>query len=100
MATNAQRQAAYRKRRRSVIDEILAQRGLPTLPAIASIPGWPRWKEAMERIVYQMQMVEDEMSDYYDQRSDRWQESERADRFQESLDALRVVIETAQGWPD
>ena len=54
----------------------------------------------MERIVYQMQMVEDEMSDYYDQRSDRWQESERADRYQESLDALRVVIETAQGWPD
>jgi len=82
MATNAQRQAAYRIRRRAIIDEILSQRGLPPLPAISTIPGWPRWKEAIARIAYQMQMVETEISDYYDQRSDQWRESERADQFQ------------------
>ena len=63
------------------------------------IPGRPRWKEAMIRIAAQMEAVEGEMADYYESRSEQWRESERAEAFDESLDALRGIIETAQTWP-
>src|SRR5579884_2974384 len=76
MATNAQRQAAYRKRRRALIDGLLAGPDLPALPAVLSIPGWPRWKEAMARIAIQLCQIEAEMAHYYDQRTERWQEAE------------------------
>jgi hypothetical protein len=69
MATNAQRQAAYRRRRRDMIDDILSMRGLPPLPAVSTIPGWPRWKEGMARIVAQMEVIESEMTDYYNERN-------------------------------
>jgi hypothetical protein len=100
MANNAQRQAAYRKRRQALIDDILSMRGLPSIPAVSTIPGWPRWKEAMKRTAYQMQSIEQEMADYYNERSERWQESDRAEEFDEKLEMLRVIIESAETWPD
>jgi hypothetical protein len=100
MATDAQRQAAYRRRRRDMIDGLMSARGLPPLPSVSTIPGWPRWKEAMSRIAAQLEVIDDEMTDYYDERSERWQESERAESFDESLNILRTIMETAQAWPD
>ena len=100
MATNAQRQAAYRRRRRATIDGLLTTRGLPPLPAVSTIPGWPRWKEAMSRIAAQLDVIESEMTDYYEDRSERWQESERAEAFDENLNVLRTIMESAQDWPD
>ena len=99
MATNAQRQAAYRRRRRALIDDLLTMRGLPSLPALSTVPGWPRWKEAMARIAAQIEVIEAEMDDYYNQRSQRWQESEQAEAFSENLDLLRALLESAQDWP-
>jgi hypothetical protein len=98
--TNAQRQAAYRSRRRAAIDDIFAMRGLPSLPAIATIPGWPRWKEAMTRIGAQMEVIESEMTAYYGERSERWQESEQAQAFDENREILRQLIESVQSWPE
>ncbi len=98
--TNAQRQADYRRRRRAIIDELFTMRGLPSLPAIATVPGWTRWKEAMTRIAYQLEMVEGEMTQYYDDRSDRWQESDTAETFYERREVLRQIIESVQEWPD
>ncbi len=100
MATNAQRQAAYRRRQRDMVDELFSMRGLPLLPAVSSIPGWPRWKEAMTRIGAQMEVIESEMSAYYDDRSERWQESDQAQMFYERLEILRQLIESAQSWPE
>jgi len=100
MATDAQRQAAYRRRRRAAIDGLMTARGLPTLPAVSTIPRWPRWKEAMNRIAAQLEVIEREMTDYYEERSERWQESQRAEAFDENLNVLRTIMETAQAWPD
>jgi hypothetical protein len=47
-----------------------------------------------------LEVIEREMTDYYDERSERWQESERAESFDESLNILRTIMETAQAWPD
>nr|ACX33970.1 hypothetical protein [uncultured bacterium RM44] len=98
--SNAQRQAAYRQRRRDKIEEILAMRGLPALPAISNIPGWPRWKEGMTRIAAQMEVIETEMTDYFDDRTERWQEGDKAETFDQNLNILRILIEMAQDWPE
>lgn len=100
MSNSAQRQATYRRRRREMVDEILTMRGLPSIPAVSTIPGWPRWKEAMTRIAAQIENIETEMQEYYDARSERWQESDAADRFYERLGELRVILESAQAWPE
>jgi hypothetical protein len=100
MATNKERQAAYRKRRRDIIDNILSMRGLPPLPAVSTIPGWPRWKEAMARIVAQMEVIETEMSEYYHERTERWQESDKAETFYNNRELLRTIIDFAQDWPE
>lgn len=99
----ARRQAAYRRRRQERIDYLLAMRGLsslPALPAISTIPGWPRWKQAMARIAAQIEIIDGEMTDYYDARSERWQESEQASAFEQNREVLRVLIETARDWPE
>jgi hypothetical protein len=83
-----------------MIDGLMTARGLPPLPAVSTIPGWPRWKEAMGRIAAQLEVIESEMADYYDQRSERWQEGERAEAFDENLNVLRTIMESVQIWPD
>jgi hypothetical protein len=100
MATNAQRQAAFRRRRRTLIEGLLAAPGLPALPAMATMPGWSRWKEAMARMAGQLSLIEAEMAGYYDQRSERWQEGEAGEAFADNLEALRELLETAQSWPE
>jgi hypothetical protein len=99
-ASNAERQRAYRRRKRDRIDDILSMKGLPSLPAISSIPGWPRWKEGMTRIAAQMEVIESEMTDYFDERTERWQESDKAETFDQNLNTLRILIEKAQDWPE
>jgi hypothetical protein len=42
-ASAAERQAAFRARREQARQSELATKGLPSLPIISSMPGWPRW---------------------------------------------------------
>ena len=53
----------------------------------------------MTRIGYQMEMVETEMTQYYDERSERWQESDIAEEFDERKEALSQIIEAVKEWP-
>ena len=97
--SHAKRQAAYRQRQAQALAEQLQQQHcLPPLPVIASIPGWPRWRQAMAAVERHMQSVEAEMQDYYDERSERWQESERAEEFEQKLDELRAALEIVAQW--
>jgi hypothetical protein len=43
-------------------------------------------------------MVRDEMADYFDDRSERWQESERGDDHRERMDALDALITDLEGF--
>ncbi len=89
----ADRQAACRKRRKQTEALRLPATGLPALPGVATTPGWGRWRKAMAQIEALMTVVEAEMEIYRAERSERWQESESAEEFQERLDALRNAIE-------
>jgi hypothetical protein len=87
-ASHAQRQAAYRRRCQEARRIQLQEKGLPELPAISNFPGTARWKQAIASAVKLLSLVEEEMQSYYDDRSEAWLESERADEFQERIEAI------------
>jgi hypothetical protein len=90
--SNADRQRAFRKRQRTAQQEQLSQRGLPSLPALPALPGTPRWEAALGMAHALLRQVSQEMTDYSDQRSERWQQSERAEVFSERLEAVDEVV--------
>ena len=87
-ASHAQRQAAYRRRCREATERQLRDKGLPALPAVSTIPGATRWCQAITNATELLSMVAEEMESYFDDRSEAWQESDRADTFRERLDAI------------
>lgn len=76
-ATNAQRQAAYRKRKEQARTQQLSARSLPPLPAIPSMPGEVRWATALKHAQHLLESTLEEMEQYYDDRSEDWQEGAR-----------------------
>jgi hypothetical protein len=91
-ANPAQRQAAYRKRCEAARQQQLSTRGLPALPVIATLPGQTRWTAALSSAHALVVQVSVEMRDYYDARTETWQESERGEQFQERLDAIEELL--------
>lgn len=89
---HAQRQAAYRERQTKARKEELTRRGIPPLPAIPTLPGWHRWNAMAEQSLWLLNTMQQEMQDYFDQRSEAWQESERAETLSEHLQAVEEAI--------
>lgn len=92
-ASSAARQAAYRARCQKARQEALQEKGLPPLPAIASLPGWARWKASLTAAHALLEQVNQEMQTYFDERSDTWQESERGEAFTECQEAVAALAE-------
>ena len=92
-ATQAIRQAAYRQRTRRSQDTLLSQRGLPTGPAIPSMPGTARWTAAIKQSRSLVDLVLEEMQDYRDDRSDVWQETTQAAALLERMEALQELVD-------
>jgi hypothetical protein len=65
---------------------------LPTLPAISTIPGWPRWNASIEAARELIERTVEEMQEYFDDRSEEWQESERAEEHQERIDSVQGLL--------
>jgi hypothetical protein len=96
--SSAQRQAAYRRRLRQEQVAMLAEKGLPALPTVPNVAGWARWNKAMGQITGLLEQTRSEMQTYYDERSERWLESEAAQNFQERIDQLQEFIDQAPDW--
>jgi hypothetical protein len=91
-ADAAARQRAYRQRERASRQ---ARKGaLP--PCIRTTIGQARWKELTAYAVHILQTLEGEMEDYRDRRSEAWQESEKAEAFQQTIDLVQEALEAAQ----
>ena len=91
-ANNAHRQAAYRARLEKAGESALAAKGLPALPRLASVPGNARWRAALQGCARLLNLVRDEMADYFDDRSEAWQEGERGTAHQERVDAIDDLL--------
>src|SRR5688500_14144562 len=92
----AARQAAYRRRLAQARERELAARGLPALPAIATMPGHARWQALIRQASRLLQTVAEEMQEYSDERSETWQESERGTAFLEHLQAVEDAQRAAE----
>lgn len=92
-ASRAERQKAYRERCKRTRQIEQTSKGLPSLPAIATMPGWPRWNACFQSASELITCVLNEMQAYYDDRTERWQEDERGEEFQERIDAVEAATE-------
>lgn len=94
--TRAQQQAAYRKRRATSERQLLAQKGLPPLPAIPALPGNARWGAMIEQAHTLISNAAMEMQSYHDDRSERWQDSMKAEELLDKLDHLQESMAQLQ----
>ena len=92
-ASSAVRQAAYRARREQARQVELAAKGLPALPRIPTLPGWPRWNASFTAAHALIADSLVEMQDYFDDRSESWQESERGEAHQEKIESVEAVVD-------
>jgi len=92
-ASSAARQAAYRKRSEGVRRIELTAKGLPALPAISTMPGWPRWNASLNTARELVERTVDEMQEYFDERSDEWQKGERAEEHGEKIDSVQSLLD-------
>lgn len=93
--SDADKMRAYRDRQAATIkarqtETITA--GIAPPPAIESIPATKRWKMLLEQARETVETVQREMTDYAEARSDRWQDSEKADEFQARLEGIENLI--------
>jgi hypothetical protein len=95
-ASQAERQAAYRRRQAEVRRKEQEAKGLPALPAVASIPGHARWQALLGQAELLLRTVQEEMQEYYDGRSESWQEAERGEVFRERLQAVQEAQATIE----
>lgn len=91
-ANRAQQQAAYRQRRTCSEQELLAQKGLPPLPAIPTLPGHARWRAMLSQAQALLCAAAQEMQTYHDERSEAWQESANAEELLAKLERLEEAI--------
>ena len=92
--SNAERQAAYRRRQAENRANKAEESALVPLPAISSVPGTARWRQALAYASFHAATVRDEMQAYHDERTERWQESDRADEFRERLERIEELCDS------
>ena len=94
-ANHAERQAAYRQRQAEARSRPSGP-GLPALPSVATRPSPARWAALTWQAARLLQVVQEEMEAYYNQRSEAWQESERGEIFRERLEAVQEAQAAAE----
>jgi hypothetical protein len=92
-ASPAARQAAYRQRCEQALQVTLAGKGLPALPVIATMPGWPRWNASFRSAHDLIAETLGEMQDYFEDRSDAWKDGERGEEHQEKTASLEAILD-------
>jgi hypothetical protein len=95
--TRAEQQAAYRQRKAASDRALLAQKGLPPLPAVPSIPGHVRWKAMIDQAHMLLSVAAIEMQSYHDERTEQWQDSVRAEELLAKVEHLQETMAQLQG---
>jgi hypothetical protein len=100
MLTEKQRaQAALRQRRFRIRQQAIRRReqrekGLPPMPKIAAMPGTARWKATIEAAETLLTQAAEEMDEYWEYRSETWQESYAAEELLQRKKRLTKMAET------
>jgi len=92
-ASAVKRQAAYWAHCRVQRERELTAKGLPHLTAVPEIPGTARWKATLKQARVLLETVHDEMQTYYDERSEAWQDSDRAETLLQRTEPIEEVLD-------
>ena len=92
-ADTAARQRAYRMRRQAA-NSLGA--GIPLPAGIRAMPSRSRWKALQNKARVLLAAVVSEMESYSGDRSDQWQESEKALAFEETLDLVPEALQAIE----
>lgn len=82
-ANAAERQAAYRRR--------CSARKREQMHPPPATPSPRRWKAMTAQALRILETAVSEMESYHDQRSERWQDSERGEQFREMMESLEEI---------
>ncbi len=74
-------------------------KGLPPAPPLPTLPSSARWQALLTQARLVLGTVRDEMQAYYDDRSEAWQQGERAATLAEQIDQLEVVLTELEALP-
>lgn len=102
-ADNARRQAAYRAHRaqRQALSGVRVKpRRAAKAPRLPDKPGARRWELLLAQAQRIVELVADEMQEYHDERSDKWQQDERGEAFTERLEAVQEVTTAFDNIPE
>jgi len=94
--SRAAQQAEYRKRQAAERRRLLESKGLPVLPAISTIPGHARWNAMILYAQTLLTDAADEMQEYHDDRSEEWQDSDKAEAMLERVELIQEAAERIQ----
>jgi hypothetical protein len=84
----AARQRAYRQRVKEVRLAETKAKGLPDAPGIPTMPGKARWHAMVYQALALLWAAQGEIQSYMDDRSEAWQESQKAESLQEVKEAI------------
>ena len=90
---NAAKQRAYRARKTQARRADQEAKGLPPAPSLPTLPSRARWQALITRAHLALETARDEMQAYADERSDAWQQSERAAALADQIEALSTVLD-------
>ena len=96
---NAEKQRAYRARQADARRDEQQAKGLPAAAPIPTLPSRPRWHALVAQARLSLETARDEMQAYHDDRSEAWQQGERAAALQDHLDALAQLLDDLDALP-
>jgi hypothetical protein len=92
-ASNAERQKTFRRRLKQRLEAAGTPASLPDRPKIGTLPATKRWAAMHTQAMALLTTSLDEMQQYFEDRSEDWQQSDRGQAFQERLDAIEAAKE-------
>jgi uncharacterized membrane protein YccC len=95
--TNTERQRTYRQRQKEARAAAIVN-GAPAAPAIPTMPSRARWAAMYEQATEAVQTMHNEMQEYYDERSEDWQESDKGDEFMGRMEGVETILLEMSGW--
>jgi hypothetical protein len=98
-ADAAARQRAYRARQAQARRDEQQARGLPPSASLPTLPSRARWQALLTQARLCLETARDEMQVYYDDRSEAWQQGERATALQDQLDSLGQILDDLDAVP-
>jgi hypothetical protein len=96
-ADAAAKQRAYRARQAQARHDEMQAKGLPLAPPLPTLPSRTRWQALLAQARLSLETARDEMQTYFDERSETWQQGERAAALQDHIDSLGQALDELEG---